>query len=182
VFDPTIVKEGWFMDPEETTREAARLKNLKWANPNDFTVAKYQIDLLFFQQRYREAFDVALASFEFHKRDLRREIVDILVRCLVKLPAEDRPKGLLEECAGWFDGRAEHVRDAGLCWLRATIAEAMGDWEAGLRACDAFLEIRPGDLCVWQWKRKLAGRLDSPGQLLQEINETIRILEHNLTR
>lgn len=172
------------MSVEETKREAVRLKNPKWANPKDFTVAKYQIDLLYFQQRYREAFEIALASFEYHKngRDLRREIVDILVRCLVKMQPEERPKGLLEECSEWFDGKIEHVKDAGLCWLRATIAEAMGDWEAGLRACDAFLEIRPGDLCVWQWKRKLAGRLESNEQLLKEINEAIRILEHNLTR
>lgn len=182
-YEPTVAKEGWFMDDEELKREAVRLKNLKWANPKDFTVAKYQIDLLYFQKRYLEAFKLALASFEYHKHgsDLRREIVDILVRCVLGHPEDERPRDLLEECAEWFDGRLEHVKDTGLCWLRVAIAAALGDWEGGIRTCDAFLEIRPGDLCLWERKKDFALQLGNK-ELLKEINKTIRILEHNLTR
>lgn len=188
VFSALETEPGWFFKSELLEAEAFAISNPRFAIPEDFTVAKYQIDLLYFEQKYEEAYQVALKSYIYHKakNDIKREMVDALVRTLLKVDNKDI--AILQECNAWLEERC-HVRDTGLGWLRIWVEAGREDWESALKACEEYLEIRHGELEIWYLKRKFLGELvkadpnnSDVALRLDEVQKSIRLIEFNHTR
>lgn len=185
---PVTADAGWFLVKENLYKEAKEMKSVRWTLEQDFTVAKLQIDLLYYQKQFDKAYAKAKASYQYHKikNDLRREIVDTVARCALRV--SPTPKVLLAELAFWFDTK-QHSKDTGLCWLRACIAEGLENWADAISACDSYLAIRPGELCVYEKKRgylKNLLQMDRDSLDLQaalaDIDNNIRIIEYNFAR
>lgn len=134
------VKPQWFFDEDLVKMEAEGLKNLKYAEPYDFTITKFQLDSYWLDKKYEEGHTLAYKSFQYHLdiSDVRRELVDILARFAIKTGRVET----LMECKQWLEkyGRA---CDTGLLWLRISVNKALGDMEAAAEAARIYHNLCP---------------------------------------
>lgn len=88
-------------------------------------MAKGCIDYHYWKGDFESAYALAKASYEYHKvkGDLRRDLVDLLARCALKL--EERPVEVLRELLDWLLQKQDHVHDAGLMWLKSSLFQAL---------------------------------------------------------